>query len=80
MPVVLLPPKPPGPPAPMPPDDNELLPTLPLPLLVLAPEVLVPREQSFGVPILRKVGVPSIVLTIGFNRPPRSNSCADIFL
>lgn len=27
---------------------------------------------------LRKVGVPSIVLTIGFRRPPRSNSCAEI--
>lgn len=26
----------------------------------------------------RKVGVPSIVLTIGFRRPPRSNSCAEI--
>ena len=28
---------------------------------------------------LRKVGVPSMVLTIGLRRPPLSNSCADIF-
>lgn len=26
----------------------------------------------------RKVGVPSIVFTMGFRRPPRSNSCAEI--
>lgn len=35
---------------------------------------------SFCGLILKKVGVPSIVFTIGFNRPPRSNSCAEIFL
>lgn len=28
---------------------------------------------------LRKVGVPSIVFTIGFSKPPRSNSWAEIF-
>lgn len=28
---------------------------------------------------LRNVGVPSIVFTIGFSKPPRSNSCAEIF-
>lgn len=30
--------------------------------------------------MLRKVGVPSIVFTMGFNKPPRSNSWAEIFL
>lgn len=68
------------------PDDSKLLlPMLPLLLLVLLPveedEVdVVAMEQSFVVPMLRKVGVPSMVLTIGFSKPPRSNSCADIFL
>lgn len=28
---------------------------------------------------VRKVGVPSMVLTMGFKSPPRSNSCAEIF-
>lgn len=36
--------------------------------------------DSFCVSTLRNVGVPSIVLTIGFSRPPLSNSCADILL
>lgn len=39
-----------------------------------------PETISFCELILKNVGVPSIVFTIGFNRPPRSNSCADIFL
>lgn len=30
-------------------------------------------------PTDRNVGVPSIVLTMGLTRPPRSNSCAEIF-
>lgn len=30
--------------------------------------------------ILKNVGVPSMVFTIGFNKPPFSNSWADIFL
>lgn len=39
-----------------------------------------PCADSFCELILKNVGVPSIVLTIGFSRPPRSNSCAEIFL
>ena len=39
-----------------------------------------PADESFWLAMLRKVGVPSIVFTIGFNNPPRSNSCAEIFL
>lgn len=39
-----------------------------------------PVDESFCELMLRKVGVPSMVLTIGFNSPPRSNSWAEIFL
>lgn len=39
-----------------------------------------PEAISFGGQTLKNVGVPSIVLTIGLSKPPRSNSCADIFL
>lgn len=39
-----------------------------------------PETISFCELILKNVGVPSIVFTMGFNKPPRSNSCADIFL
>lgn len=39
-----------------------------------------PIAESFCEPTLKNVGVPSIVFTIGFNKPPRSNSCAEIFL
>lgn len=39
-----------------------------------------PIMESLCELMLRKVGVPSMVLTIGFSRPPRSNSCAEIFL
>lgn len=39
-----------------------------------------PAENSFCVLMLRKVGVPSMVFTMGFSSPPRSNSCAEIFL
>lgn len=42
--------------------------------------VLPDADDSFCGLMLRKVGVPSMVFTIGFNRPPRSNSWADIFL
>ena len=34
---------------------------------------------SVGMGGLKKVGFPSIVVTIGFVNPPLSNSCADIF-
>lgn len=37
-------------------------------------------RHSFCSPMLRKVGVPSMVFTMGFSRPPRSNSWAEIFL
>lgn len=37
--------------------------------------------DSLCVSTLKNVGVPSMdVFTIGFNKPPLSNSCADIFL
>lgn len=39
-----------------------------------------PETISFCELILKNVGVPSIVFTMGFSKPPRSNSCADIFL
>lgn len=63
-PQLALPPAPPPPP--------------PFPLFI---DVLWDRHcDSFCVPTLRNVGVPSIVLTIGLRRPPLSNSWADIFL
>lgn len=65
-------------PPPPPPPQLFVFPALTLPLLLLV--LLVVLEQSFCGPILRKVGVPSMVLTMGLSKPPRSNSWADIFL
>lgn len=42
--------------------------------------VVEPDAESLCEDTLKNVGVPSIVFTIGFNKPPRSNSCAEIFL
>lgn len=39
-----------------------------------------PETISFCELILKNVGVPSIVFTMGLSKPPRSNSCAEIFL
>lgn len=39
-----------------------------------------PIVESFCGQTLKNVGVPSMVFTMGFNKPPRSNSCAEIFL